>query len=318
MSGCRLGDADTAGSWVAQTLQQSWGVGPVNSERIVMSDQNALAWVTTDDGARLLAKWTVDVSRFARLDEIARLTAWFHDRGLPVSPPLPSLDGSLQVSVDRVSIAVQRVIPGTLLDVSDRNAVQSAGAVLAHLHRTLADYPATDLLRSAGAQSGPMSLADRLGSWLTTRKSTAPRDALDALHRFLDNAPDVATPVQLTHGDVRSANILCERSQVAALLDFEEVRLDHRINEIARSAVLLGTQFHSWGPVSAPVRRTFVAGYESVEPLTSAERAWLPILELWYTLAFIPNGEDPTGWASSAARQLEHLSDRRSRDASQD
>jgi len=42
--------------------------------------------------------------------------------------------------------------------------------------------------------------------------------------------------------------VLFAGADVAAVIDFEEARLDHRIDELARSAVLLGTRFHNWAP----------------------------------------------------------------------
>lgn len=52
----------------------------------------------------------------------------------------------------------------------------------------------------------------------------------------------------------RSSNVLCAGPKIAAVIDFEEARLDHCIDEVARSAVMLGTRFRNWGPVSADVR----------------------------------------------------------------
>jgi len=50
--------AVAAGSWVAATVHKHWGIRVDSCERIVISDRNALAWVTTPSG-QLLAKWSV-------------------------------------------------------------------------------------------------------------------------------------------------------------------------------------------------------------------------------------------------------------------
>src|SRR5438309_970768 len=89
-------DAEAAGRWVAATLDGHWGVRIDACERIVMSYTNALAWVGTPSG-RLLAKWSIARPLFPRLAEAARLTHWLDGRGLPVSAPVPALDGRLQV-----------------------------------------------------------------------------------------------------------------------------------------------------------------------------------------------------------------------------
>ena len=71
-----------------------------------------------------------------------------------------------------------------------------------------------------------------------------------------------------------------------------------------RSAVLLGTRYHNWGPVPAEVRTEFLAGYQAVRPLTPAEAGWLDIVLLWQALAMVPPGDDPAGWGPSALSQL--------------
>jgi homoserine kinase type II len=89
-------DAGSAGRWVAATVREHWGIRIGSCERIVISDRNALAWVTTSSG-RLVAKWSAAAERFARLSQIARLTHWLDGSGLPVSAPVPSSGGRLQV-----------------------------------------------------------------------------------------------------------------------------------------------------------------------------------------------------------------------------
>ena len=130
------------------------------------------------------------------------------------------------------------------------------------------------------------------------------------MRRLVDAAQADLPPTQLVHGDFRSSNILCTDTEIAAVLDFEEVRLDHCIDELARSAVMLGTRFRDWGPVSTEVRATFLSGYQSVRQLTPVETSWWDTLVLWYSLILVPPGEDPTGWESAALGHLEDLGHR--------
>ena len=108
------------------------------------------------------------------------------------------------------------------------------------------------------------------------------------LRRLVDEAPADLLATQLVHGDFRSANILCTGAGIAAVLDFEEARLDHCVDELARSAVMLGTRFRDWGPVTSDVRARFREGYESVRRLTAVEASWWDILVLWYSLVLLP------------------------------
>lgn len=295
-----LDGGPAAARWVAATLGEHWGLTIDACDRIVISDRNALAWVRGPSG-RLLAKWSVAPRRFPRLAEVARLTHWLGGRGLPVSAPVPTRDGALQVETHGVSMGLQRQIDGDLLDASDPRQVRAAGAVLARLHEALAAY-ATDRIGTAGAKPPP--LTGRITDWLDADAAHLPEAARTALRRLVADAPDDALPIQLVHGDVRSANVLCVGADVAAVLDLEEVRLDHRVVELARSAVLLGTRFRDWGPVSASVRAELRAGYESARRLTPLEAAWWDTVVLWQSLAMVPPGEDPHGWGAAALDQL--------------
>ncbi|HEY8301801.1 MAG TPA: phosphotransferase [Jatrophihabitans sp.] len=299
-----FGDPASADRWVRTVLERFWGVRARSCERIVISDRNALAWVATPSG-RLIAKWSVAPEVFPRLTAIARLTSRLDAAGLPVSAPLPALDGALQVEADGVSMFLQREIEAALLDTAEPDQVRAAGAVLARLQDALASDPDPD--RVAAAPRPQHSLPVRIANWLESGAEHVPVMARDTLRRLVADAPTDALPIQLGHFDFRSANILCAGADVAAVIDFEQARFDHRVVELARSAVLLGTRYRQWGPSTSEVRAAFLAGYESVRALNAIEAAWWEILLLWHTLAFVPPGEDPTGWGSSALSHAREL-----------
>ena len=290
-----FGDGPAAGRWVAGTVDKHWGVTVDSCERIVMSDGNALAWAATPAG-RLLAKWSVVPERFPRLAWTARLTSWLDGRGLPVSAPVPARDGRLQVEVDGVSIGVQREVAGDLLDTGNPLQVRAAGALLARLQDAVAAYPET----WPGPAAPLKPLPDRITGWLGARAGHLPEAARDSLRRRVAGAPYDGFSHQIVHFDFRSANILWAGGGIAAVLDFEEAQPEHRLVELARAAVLLGTRYHDWGPVPASVHAAFVAGYESECPLTAAEAEWLDILLLWQGLVMVPPGDDPAGWGPAA------------------
>ena len=292
-----------AGRWVADLLGKHWGVEAGLCERVVMSDHNALAWVATPSG-RVLAKWSVVPERFSALAEIARLTTWLDGHGLPVSAPVPALDGSLQVEMGgTASVGLQRVIEGHLLDTAVAGQVRAAGAALGRLHSALAGYP--DAGRVVARPGPERTVAERMVGWLDSRAEHVPAADRRALRRLVAAAPADPLPTQLVHGDFRSANVLCSADEVVAVLDFEEARLDHRVVELARSAVLLGTRYHQWEPMPPQVQTTFIAGYRSVQPLTPIEERWWDVLVLWHEFAMVPPGPDPTGWRSSASHSPE-------------
>lgn len=294
-------DAAAAARWIAATVVDHWHIDVLATERLVMSDRNALAWIATSDGPMLL-KWSVVPERFVRLGAAARLTDRLGRAGLPVSAPVPTHGGCLQLEVDGASACLQRVVPGDLLDPDDGAQVHAAGAALARLHQALAEVP--DHAGLTDDRTPPTPLRTRLTAWVDGRASHLPPWATGALTRLVERAPIDPLPVQLVHGDFRSANILCTGPVITAILDFEEMRLDHRVMELAGSSVLLGTRFRDWAPVSTDVHARLLAGYESVSPLSPVEAAWLAPLVLWRTLVSVPRGADPTGWLASSLSQV--------------
>lgn len=299
-------DAPSVGRWVSGIVAELWGIRTNSCDRILISDRNALAWLTTPDGP-LVAKWSIAPDRFSRLRQIAQLTDWLNGQGLPVSTPIPARDGRLQIEVNRVSIGLQHHIPGELLDVTDADQVRAAGAVLARLHDALATYPDADCVQGPPDSFAPFRpLAARVANWVAAAEhlTAATRDFLYA--RLVDTPPD-PLPIQLGHWDYRSANLLCSGTEIAAILDFEQLRRDHRIVELARSATMLGTRYRNWGPVPPEVHSQFLAGYQSVHRLTPAEARWWDLLLLWQTLIVVSPDDDPTGWWQSAQNQLDRL-----------
>lgn len=129
-----------------------------------------------------------------------------------------------------------------------------------------------------------------------TRHVEAAGRTLATLHQALSTYPhpfDGDGPVernkQLVHGDFRSANILCDGSHIAAVVDFDEAGIRGRVTELGRSAVLLGTRYHDWAPTDPETRSAFIAAYTDVAPLSETEE-----LELARTIEAVCNR---FGWA---------------------
>lgn len=295
-------DAGQLAEWITKVLADTWGVEVLSCDRVVISAGNALVWVTSPTG-RLIAKLAVLPWLFPRLANVARLTAWLDGRGLPVSAPLPALNGDLQVELGGCSVGLQSVVEGSMLDCDDLPQVHAAGAALARLHHTMAEYPDGGRM-GPGGQAEPTPLRTRVEGWLRSGAGDHVARRAEKLRRRLVSLPSDTTlpPPQLVHLDIRSANLLCDGDRITAILDFEEAGVDHPVDDLAKAVVLLGTRFRHWGPVPSATHETFVVGYRAVRELSSAEEAWLEPLILWRTLRLVPEGDDPTGWAESAGR----------------
>ena len=242
-------DAGAAAEWVGEALARRWDLHVDGCERLVISSWNAMAWVVAGD-RRLIAKWSALPTRFARLQDAARVADWLDGRGLPVAAPVPATDGRrlvvfasgakgrlasrlpLPVPGSRFLLGVLPVVEGELLDIDDPAQVADAGRMLASLHEVLAEYP------------------DRVGR----RRPKANE--------------------QLVHNDFRAANLLHDGTRITAVLDLEEATYATRVADLAKAAVLLGTRYREWRPTPEEVRAAFVDAYldRAQTVLTPSER----------------------------------------------
>lgn len=292
---------DGAARWLGAVLAEHWGLAVQNVPRLTLSDRSAIAWVRTDLG-RLIVKLSCAQERFGRLAATTRLLADLGLPGVPVAAPLPDRGGRVRVETDGpsipLSLAVLPEVDGAWLDVDDLGAVHAAGACLAAVHGALGDADTAALSPVA-----PSPLPGRVSTWLSARDPGRAPTASAHLAGLVAELPAPSDAPQLVHGDFRAANILVENGRVAAVLDFDEVRLDHRIADLAQASTYLATLFRDWGPTLAPARSALRAGYESVRPLDELESRWLDALTLWMGIAAI-TPQDDGRWAASVARLL--------------
>jgi len=289
---------DAVTGWVAMTLDETWGITVGGCSRLVISDHNAIVWVEGDHGD-LVVKWSRARERFASLTASTRLLRTLAGRGVPVATPIVTVDGLDRVTLDgptgALSVTVLPELTGDWLDVEDHVAVQSAGACLAEVHRGL-QASRHDVSRMLTPIRG---VKDRIEDWLAGEDRGYAPQASRRLTDLLSGLPELDDEPQLVHNDFRAANILTRDSRVVGVLDFDEVMVEHRVNDLAKACVYLGTRFTQWQPTPVAVRDTLRAGYESVRPLSPAEARCFDILVLWQGLQAIPGRNDPAGWASA-------------------
>ncbi|MGC0364104.1 Ser/Thr protein kinase RdoA (MazF antagonist) [Rhodococcus sp. 27YEA15] len=286
-------DVESVAAWMSRNLAGVWGITAGECTRIVVSDQNAIAWVGSD-GGDLVVKWSGDRERFPALQGSTRLLPVLAGWGVPVASPVAAAGGLVRVEVDgpvgTLSVTVLPEIEGSWLDVEDRASVLSAGAHLAKLHQALG-FVRHDRQSSTGLKS-------RISTWLSHSDRGRAPAASRILAALLSGIGDLVDTPQLVHNDFRAANILTRNSEVCGILDFDEVTVDHRVNDLAKACTYLSTLFTDWRPTPPAVRQVFRAGYESVRPLGPSESQWLEILMLWHAIAAIPV-DDSFGWASA-------------------
>jgi Ser/Thr protein kinase RdoA (MazF antagonist) len=284
--------------WASVVLDETWGITVGECSRMVISDQNAIVWVQSNQGD-LVVKWSGAREQFDSLDASTRLLRTLARRGIPVAAPIATVDGIDRVILEGpsgvLSVIVLPELAGDWLAVEDHVAVLSAGACLAEVHRALGASHHTVSPTSTRAQG----LKDRIDDWLAGGDRGFAPEASRRLKDLLSGSPEFDDEPQLVHNDFRAANILTRDSEVIGVLDFDDVVVEHRAHDLAKACVYLGTRFTDWRPTLASVQEMLRAGYESVRPLSAAEARWFEILVLWQGLQAIPGETDTAGWASA-------------------
>lgn len=321
----RFADGPVAAQWLCNALQQLYGIDQATVTRLVISAANLLAWVQSPIGP-LLIKACANPFQHARLRNQGALVTWLAQQGLPVSAPLSAHEGEWQIRHGHLSLGVQRLVEGELLNPEEPTQAIQAGKVLAQLHQALARYPESEMFGATKPPSLPSSIQKwlakhrmdprgRLGiwdlpslirSWFTRRTASFVDERLQAAAQQLKAQltsqvwPEI--PKQLVHQDYRAANLLWQDERINAVLDFEETDWGYRVNDLAWATVHLGTRYHHWGPVSAAAEEHFLTAYAMVWPLSPAEQAWWPLLLRWHRLELARGTSDgPTAQAALAA-----------------
>ncbi len=201
------------------------------------------------------------------------LTRHAAERGLPCARALVDADGQSIGRLNGRPAAILDWLPGVAKTEPSLADQAAAGALLARLHLAAADYPAV--------RANPVGPATRraLFERCVTRAAGADRRLLERLAPWVaKDAPDPAAslPRGPIHADYFPDNLLFDGATPSGLIDFYFACVDAFAYDLAIA-------LSAWGfdPQGAPLPaalNAFQAGYESVRPLSPAERAALPEL----------------------------------------
>lgn len=212
--------------------------------------------------------------------------------GIPVSAPLPAKKGGFHFSVRGPegprAVAVFQWVDGDLL-FHHRDPVPQArrfGELIAHMHRAGQSFrpPAiryTDYI-------GHIRRDGKQLAWLCQDRpddlAFYPR-AIDAVTKALENLDRGSMPWGPTHGDIHPHNAFIDGQNRLTIMDFESSGEDFWMQDLV-SLIWAGRK--NGFPEAAIA--SFMEGYESVRPITAAERRWEPLFlaakELRYFTGF--------------------------------
>lgn len=257
----------------AEAFIRRFGLGPLRAlTPIIEGVENTNYRLDTDQGRFVLTLFERRTEA-AGLPFCLGLSAHAATRGLPCARPLTDRDGRAVGHLNNRPAAILEWLPGAWKRLPSTADQVAAGALLARLHITGADFPMT--------RPNPMGLEARrsLFDLCQPRATEADGPLLRQVAPWLDaRTPPVGStlPVGPIHGDYFPDNILFEGDAPSGLIDFYFACTDILAYDLAIALSAWG--FDAAGEAMPDAMAAFQSGYESIRPLSPAEREALPEL----------------------------------------
>ncbi|MBI2759894.1 MAG: phosphotransferase [Chloroflexi bacterium] len=219
------------------------------------------------------------------------LTAHVAALGWPVPAAMATLDGGHVVEQDGARYALFPFLPGHPPPYGNLRYLATKGRLLARLHGDMATWTAPGQRPGWSRAAEPDEAVQRAGFAdsnhllapfarhdpdAAARLGAAYAANVEEMHRFhYRSLPD--TPV---HNDFHNDNIFFVRGRLSAVVDFDSVRLDARLADVAQSIWLDCHTPPDYDTVSLPALSAFLGGYTAISPLDDLERRLLlPFIE---------------------------------------
>ncbi len=248
---------------------------------------------------RLLLKWSVTSERFERLAVISKLTAWLGTQGPAVSAPLASRDGQSQVCSRR---RLRGVAASRLWHVARREGLAAGERCRSSSRAAACSHPRVPSpLGSRSSTDAARTMTEQITGWIASDPATLSSADRSVLQALVEAAPPEPARTQLVHATtgMRTSSSSTLKSLLRAR--FRGAPSRHPSGRARSLAVLLGTLFHDWGPVSEQVRTEFPSRLSLSSEPHRRRTGLVEDLGAVVLPCFVPPEDDPTGWQLAAA-----------------
>ncbi|MBW5423518.1 phosphotransferase [Streptomyces sp. BG9H] len=271
-------------------------------------------WRISTSRGCFAVKQIIDVPPGTVRRNLGTLSALATD-GIPVCTPLVNTSGDTVAEIDGRGYCVIEWVDGAHVRGSDLPLDQVAllGEQLARIHRALAEnapapVPAVPPVAEVTGAAKAVAAADRYLATVTalddpTAFDRSVAEAMEARKQLLGKYGDLhplgevpAGPYGWTHGDFQYRNILWRQGHVAAVLDWDRLRVRPYAEEVTRTAQV---QFGVEGRFDLERVSAFVSGYRRVIDLSAEDLAdgvrrlwWKRMTDFWQLCFHYKRGDD--------------------------
>jgi homoserine kinase type II len=277
-----------------------FALGRVRSVAFLPSGLMNLNWRVDGTCSTAAVKWLLDAKAEAPTRSLA-VMGYLADADVPVPVPLTTMTGQTVVEIDGRAYCALPWVEGQHPAGAELTVAQarSLGAVLGRIHVALgpaaakaglgapgraADLEIRDPVTAAGEADRLLALIGSLPGPDRFDRDVVPtlRRRKELLEQYQAQRPasgPPAGPAGWTHGDFQPLNVVWRDGQVAAVLDWDRVRVRMLGEEVVRSASYLFATADATG-LDLERIAAFAAGYRTQVPLSrtasddAAERTW--------------------------------------------
>ncbi len=279
---------------ISRTAHDLYGFTEVHSVEQVeewerMSNNFRVRGVVGGEEVVLIIRKHILISDPARVEQLADILSRLHRAGVAVPQVVRTVDGSV-VGKGVALFEAFDYIPGDHYHGTLRQLVE-VGKGIAKMHVAMRELPAFAVPASGSGILPPWerttlgSIHARAvsGGWEIDERFLSAWDRIDAAMRRAESQPAPVLPLQPIHCDLHPLNTIFDGDTLRAILDFDTIRPGARARDVANACHRFVRQFvvasgQPWEETLPEGIRIFLSAYESVEPLTSDERAAMPVL----------------------------------------
>ncbi|MFM5924405.1 MAG: homoserine kinase [Novosphingobium sp.] len=203
--------------------------------------------------------------------------------GCPVPRTIHDRSGALYRLVEGKAVALIEFLPGVSVSHPTPGQARAVGRALAQMHLASADFPGTRANAMNLAESRRM--ADACGHDAMTRIDPALAELVERELPQVEAAWPAGLPQAVIHADLFPDNVLMLGEQVTGLIDFYFACTDLAAYDVAvtHAAWCFDNEGRGFNPA---ISAALLEGYESLRPLSGAERSALPVLARAAALRF--------------------------------
>lgn len=221
-------------------------------------------------GEQYVLKYTPNLGKVQKSIELANA---LHNAGLNAPIAVPTTDGNSYIQDGPLYFFLTKRLSGKSLSIRElyRGAnARFVGQIIGQLHLALQEIDAV---------VNEADLLEALSTWAIPKAKEAlnlPASLCNNILFALD-----ALPKQIIHRDPNPGNIILD-GEKWGFVDFELSERNIRIYDpcYAATAILSESFSHGYAEQWLPIYRNILAGYDSIVPLTDAERQAVPYVIL--------------------------------------